>query len=74
MKKYQYTVTVGNIGNIQFTNKQDAVKSFEDYKNQSRNGIGRASGETVTLFKNGEIIDEYMDCMGHFDENGDTYL
>lgn len=55
-----YQVYVGNIGKVYdgpayFTAKRD----FDEYVRQSKADYGRAGGETVTLFKDGDIIEEH---------------
>jgi hypothetical protein len=56
-----YEVIVGNIGLVyQGSNPCEAGKIFKEYKEQSRSGYGRASGESVTMFKHGEPIREYI--------------
>ena len=55
-----FEVVVGNIGNVYTgTNQEDARDTFAEYKKQSKSGKGRAAGEDVTLFKDGEPIDEW---------------
>lgn len=48
MNKNNYEVIVGNIGTMNFTNQKLAVKTFNDYKRQSVDKIGRAADESVT--------------------------
>ena len=55
----QYIVNVGNIGNIDCTTKEQAIVLFNDYVTQSKNNIGRAAGEDVCIFEDGEPIMEY---------------
>ena len=55
--RYSYTVNVGNIGNIPAgTNLRAAQRIFTDYKRQSKAGIGRGAGESVSLLRDGEPI------------------
>lgn len=56
-----YTVLVGNIGLVHTGHdlkQADAV--FDDYRDQSEKGIGRAAGEPVTLCRDGEPIREFL--------------
>lgn len=50
MKNYE--VVVGNIGTV---HTGLANKWCGEYKRQSDSGVGRAAGEPVTLFVDGEI-------------------
>lgn len=54
-----YTVNVGNIGNIDAETRKAADATFREYAKQSRQGYGRASGETVTLMIDGEPVKEF---------------
>jgi len=55
MKKYQ--VIVGNIGTVYDGDDIiEAEENFKEYYNQSKDGYGRASGESVTLWVDGEPI------------------
>ena len=67
-KKNTYTVNFGNVGNIHYTNKKDALKCFNDYTKLSQSKFGRASEEDVYLFQNDEIIKEYLGTMIPEDE------
>jgi len=56
----KYQVIVGNIGTVCDTDDlAEATGEYEEYARFSRNGIGRSSGEPVTLFEDGEIIREH---------------
>lgn len=56
----RYQVVVGNIGTVyDGTNKVEALKDFEEYKEQSESDVGRAGGENVVLFENDEPIKEF---------------
>lgn len=56
----KFEVIVGNIG-VVFTSgsHQKAAAEYNEWVNNSQLGIGRASGEPVTLTENGEPIREY---------------
>lgn len=55
-----YSVLVGNIGTVyDGPDKVTADLEFAAYVGQSRSRYGRAAGEPVTYFCDGEIIDEY---------------
>ena len=54
-----YEVVVGNIGTVyRGTDQDEAGRRFRSYVQDSRNGYGRVAGEPVTLFKDGEIVEE----------------
>jgi hypothetical protein len=56
----EFEVVVGNIGTVyRGTEGPEARATFKEYKEQSKSGTGRAAGESVTLFQNGEPIDEW---------------
>lgn len=56
-----YTVLVGNIGMVlDCQNKAEAEATYREYVSQSKTGVGRAGGETVSFFKNGELFKEYI--------------
>ncbi len=62
-----YQVIVGNVGLVVDTdNKAEANVAFRQYVNNSKNNIGMASGETVTLMVDGELDLE------HFGDNDRT--
>ncbi len=53
----QYQVIVGNIGTVTTTDsKKQALADFASYAEAAKSPYGRASGEEVTLFEDGEII------------------
>jgi hypothetical protein len=58
--KTTYEVCVGNVGNMTYTSKKLAEDCYTTYVKLSKQNISRAAGETVTLFKNGEIIKEHI--------------
>lgn len=59
--KNSYEVIVGNIGTThQGNNLKEALKVFAEYKNQSIQNYGRASGEDVTLWINSEPTKEFF--------------
>ena len=59
MAKNKYTVVVGNVGTMEYTNKKLALKCYNTYVALSNSDATRAAGEPVTLFKEGEIIAEH---------------
>ena len=62
--RYKYTVVVGNIGTVVCTHHLDEAKqSYIEYVNQSEFGGGRAAGEDVTLFEDGEPIMEHTGAL-----------
>lgn len=55
-----YEVVVGNIGSVyKGTDKDEAGRVFDEYRDQSKSGVGRAGNESVTLFDNNEIDREH---------------
>ncbi len=55
-----YQVVVGNIGTVyDGLSREMAENSFKDYRELSRSGYGRAAGEMVTLFEDGDAIRIY---------------
>ena len=57
-KKTWYQVIVGNIGEVyDGDNKAEARESYREYYAQSREGYGRAAGESVTLMVDNEPIE-----------------
>jgi hypothetical protein len=60
-KQNPFEVVVGNIGTVYSgSNLMVATCKWAAYVKQSRADIGRAAGESVTLFHNGEIRREYI--------------
>jgi len=52
-----YEVLVGNIGTVYSGPLfKQALQDYGEYKRQSMGGYGRASGEPVTLVKDGEPL------------------
>lgn len=56
----QHEVLVGNIGTV-YTGRSSAkaLATFREYVGQSKTGRGRAGGESVTMFRDGQIVREY---------------
>ncbi len=56
-----FQVVVGNIGTVyDGPNGLEARVAFNQYVGHSRDGYGRAAGEPVTLWRDGEIEQEHM--------------
>ena len=56
-----FEVIVGNIGTVYSGNNFVKASSiFSTYKRRSKDGEGRAAGEDVTMFHNGEPRLEYV--------------
>ena len=56
-----WEVIVGNVGKIYSgTNGFEAIKEYNAYVHISKSGLGRAGGEDVILFKNGEPHKEFF--------------
>ncbi len=54
-----YTVTVGNIGNFEADGLREAVDLFNYCVSASKCDHGRASGEPIVLFKDGDIFENF---------------
>lgn len=66
--KHHYEIVVGNIGTVYSGhNHRTALQKYNEYIRQSQNTNGRAAGETVTFFYDGEIDREYI---GEIDQKG----
>jgi len=65
----QYIVNVGNVGNAWAgTNGAEALRQYGQWKAASIAGNGRASGEPVVLFRNGEPWHEFNGPKLSFDD------
>ena len=54
-------IIVGNIGCVLNTDSlKECLITFKEYKAQSESGIGRAGGEDIVWFKNGEPYREFI--------------
>lgn len=60
-----YEIIVGNVGSVYYgTNGFEAYAQFQAYCGLSKASYGgRVTGEDVTLFKNGEIVKEYIGAL-----------
>lgn len=64
-----YEVHVGNIGLVYSGESEDeARRHFMEYVQQAKQLSGRASGEDVTLFKDGEPVEEHVGFLNQEDE------
>jgi len=64
-------IIVGNIGTVYRGNLlKEAMQTYGEYKKQSIANYGRAAGESVTWFKNGEI---YREHIGTQDQEHDAW-
>ena len=60
MKANRYSITVGNIGNVgNYPNRASAMAEFWKWTEITDSQYGRASGESVVLWENGEPIKIY---------------
>lgn len=65
-EKHDYEVVVGNVGTVYSGGSlKKALAKFRAYVEESRAGhpdgsAGRASGEDVTLFRDGDIFKEHV--------------
>ncbi len=56
-----HSVVVGNIGMVTHTGTYaESEKAFSEYRKQSVTEYGRAAGESVTWFRDGEIYKEHV--------------
>lgn len=68
-RKAKYTLSVGNIGNMAYSNKREALRDFAFYRECSINLQGRAGSESVYLADcEGEIIAEYIGTIDNSEE------
>lgn len=68
----KFEVTVGNIGTVERTDShKTAMATYREYVSQSKNNYGRAAGEDVVLWEDGEPIEEYYGGLNssRYDEN-----
>jgi hypothetical protein len=64
MTLHSYEIVVGNLGRVWSKETSDTfepvvARQYNDWIAVSKRPFGRASGESVTLFKDGEIYKEY---------------
>lgn len=56
----KYQVVVGNIGTVVDTDdRSEATRTFHEYVWKSTADEGRATGEPITLFRDGEPLVEF---------------
>jgi hypothetical protein len=56
-----FDVIVGNIGTVYSgTSKRMAMQEYRAYTRKSKAGLGRAGNEDVTVFFEGDILDEFI--------------
>ena len=61
MSTKNYEVIVGNIGTVyRGSNLVEANAAWGEYKLQSEANYGRAAGESVAFFKDGELVREFI--------------
>lgn len=54
-------IVVGNVGTVMDSDSlKECLQIYSYYVKQSKSGIGRAGGENVTWFKDGEIYKEFI--------------
>lgn len=59
-----YSVIVGNVGTVlETTGRNEAIKTYGEYKRISITGLGRAGGEDVTLFCDDEQLYEHFGAL-----------
>ncbi len=58
---HSWEVVVGNVGSVyRELDESGAYASYKAYVDISKEGYGRAGGESVTLFRDGEIVAEHV--------------
>jgi len=56
----KYTVVIGNIGTVYDGDSEAAARTiYASYVRSAQSGVGRAAGEQVTLFGDGEVVEEH---------------
>jgi len=61
----KYQVIVSNIGKIVDTDDmREASRTFHEYVWRSVEGEGRSAGETVSFFRDGELVGEFVPDRG----------
>jgi hypothetical protein len=64
---HQYQIIVGNVGTVEnTTNGFLALRQYGMWKTEVEKETGRASGETVTLIRDGEPLHEFDPTAGYF--------
>lgn len=66
-KNNKYTVIVGNVGTMEYTNKKLAMDAYNTYVHLSKAMQTRAAGEDVTFMVNNEIVIEHMGSLQETD-------
>jgi hypothetical protein len=67
----RYEVVVGNIGTVYSgSNERQAQKDYVEYVEQSKTNYGRAAGESVTFFKDGEPTHSFV---GSIEQEAEQY-
>lgn len=67
----KYQIIVSNIGQVCDTDIEESAESvFFHYVGQSRNKIGRAAGESVTMIEDGSVINELFGTNNQGTKNG----
>ena len=61
MSNVKYEVIVGNIGTVYLgSSLMEANAAWGEYKRQAKANYGRAAGESVAFFENGELTREFI--------------
>lgn len=65
-----YLVVVGNVGTVyDGPSVIESYRAFHEYVKISKEGVGRAGGEDVTRFRDGEVINEYIGTLSQQSED-----
>jgi hypothetical protein len=67
--RHTYEVIVGNIGTVyRGGSRLFALRRFNEYRRQSTTGRGRAGGEPITMFTDGEISAEHAGSLDAWED------
>lgn len=68
---HTYEVIVGNVGKVHDGDDEQAARTvFDSYARQSVHALNRVTGESVWLYRDGEIVDEYVGASARAPEEG----
>lgn len=79
MRRHDYEVVVGNVGTVyRGRSTKKAMKIFAEYVEIAKLGApdghaGRASGEDVTLFRDGDVYKEHVGFLSRNDEGDEDH-
>lgn len=66
MARVMYEVVVGNVGTVyRGADEKVANVAFDTYVDLSKSGHGRAAGEEVSFFEDGDLVKEFETTLPH---------